>query len=138
MRVVLDPNVIISALLSPEGTPARTLLAWVHGEFELVASALLLAELERALGYPKLRRRIPAEDAKAVLELLTRSATIAQDPAGPGTIRSVDPGDDYLLALASAEQAMIVSGDDHLLSLAGELPVHSPATFLDILERDRG
>jgi len=136
LRAVLDPNVIISGLLSPEGSPARTLLAWQRSEFELVASPLLLAELERALSYPKLRRRIPTDQAQAVLEWLARSATIMSDPGGPPPVRSVDPGDDYLLALASSESAVLVSGDDHLLSLAGELPIHSPASFLALLEQE--
>jgi putative PIN family toxin of toxin-antitoxin system len=136
LRAVLDPNVIISGLLSPEGSPARTLLAWQQSEFELVASPLLLAELERALSYPKLRRRIPTDEAQAVLEWLARSATIMPDPEGPPPVRSVDPGDDYLLALASSESAVLVSGDDHLLSLSGELPIHSPASFLALLEQE--
>lgn len=136
MRAVLDPNVIISGLLSPGGSPARTLLAWQRSEFELVASPLLLAELERALSYPKLRRRIPTDEAQAVLEWLARSATMMPDPEGPPPVRSVDPGDDYLLALASSESAVLVSGDDHLLALAGELPIHSPASFLALLEQE--
>jgi uncharacterized protein len=136
LRAVLDPNVIISGLLSPEGSPARTLLAWQRSDFELVASPLLLAELERALSYPKLRRRIPTDQAQAVLEWLARSATIMPDPEGPPPVRSVDPGDDYLLALASSESAVLVSGDDHLLSLAGELPIRSPASFLALLEQE--
>jgi len=136
LRAVLDPNVIISGLLSPEGSPARALLAWQRSEFELVASPLLLAELERALSYPKLRRRIPTDEAQAVLEWLARSATIMPDPERPPPVRSVDPGDDYLVALASSESAVLVSGDAHLLSLAGELPIHSPASFLVLLEQE--
>jgi predicted nucleic acid-binding protein len=46
------------------------------------------------------------------------------------------PGDDYLLALASSETAVLVSGDDYLLSLADELPIHSPASFLALLEQE--
>ncbi len=137
MRAVLDPNVIISALLSPDGSPARALREWRHGGSDLVLSPLLLAELERALAYPKLRRRIPPEEAGAVVGWLARSATVAPDPDGPPPLRSPDPGDDYLIALAAAQSALLVSGDEHLLGLGGRLPVHSPAEFLDLLrERD--
>ncbi|MCA1705276.1 MAG: PIN domain-containing protein, partial [Actinobacteria bacterium] len=52
MRAVLDPNVIISAVLSPGGAPARVMTAWLEGRYELVVSPLLLEELERALSYP--------------------------------------------------------------------------------------
>jgi len=62
VRAVLDPNVIISALLSPFGTPARILRAWREGAFELVASALLIAALERALTDRDWQVRQAAED----------------------------------------------------------------------------
>ena len=133
MRAVLDPNVIVSGLLSPSGDAAWLLRAWEQGEFELVASNALLAELQRVFTYPKLRRRIPESDAIAVLQWLSESGTIANDPIGPPPTRSVDPGDDYLIALAASERAILVSGDKDLLGLATEIPVLSPAQFRDHL-----
>lgn len=130
MRVVLDVNVLISALLSPTGAPARVLVAWTAGQFELIVSPLLLGELQRALAYPKLRRLIDAADADAFVAWLTRSATVAPDPGGVPPIRALDPGDDYLLALAAAENALLVTGDAQLLALAGDSPIHAPARFL--------
>lgn len=130
MRAVLDPNVLISALLAPAGKPAAILRAWSAGAFELVASQLLLAELERALAYPKLRARIHESEAGAVVEWLRRSATVVSDPDAPPTRASEDPGDDYLIALAEHERAALVSGDRHLLELAGDLPIYAPADFL--------
>ncbi|MFB3737475.1 MAG: putative toxin-antitoxin system toxin component, PIN family [Candidatus Velamenicoccus archaeovorus] len=129
MRAVLDPNVIISGLLSPNGVPATLLKEWERGAFELVVSDLLLDELERALAYPKLRKHISREEAAAVLEWLARSAIVAPDPDEPPPVRSPDPGDDYLIALAAAQDAVLVSGDRHLLGLSGEAPVLSPAEF---------
>ena len=110
------------------------LRAWQDGQFELIVSPLLRAELGRALAYPKLRRRVWAEEAESVLDCLRRAATVAPDPEGSPPIRSRDPGDDYLLALAASEQALLVSGDEHLLSPEGESPIHSPACFLSLLE----
>jgi hypothetical protein len=130
VRAVLDANVLISALLSPDGSPARTLRAWLDGEFELVISPLLLEELRRALGYPKLRTRIEPEEARRFLTVLAEAATVAHDPTDPPTTRSRDPGDDYLIALAERKRAVLVSGDDHLLELAPEIPVVSPTEFL--------
>jgi len=135
VRAVLDANVIISALLSRSGSPAVVLRAWQDGQFELIVSPLLLAELERALAYPKLRRRVSAEEAVSVIDWLRRAATVTLDPQAPAPIRSRDPGDDYLLTLAASERALLVSGDEHLLSLQRELPIHSPASFLSLLER---
>ncbi len=135
MRAVLDANVMISALLSSDGAPASAVRAWLEGRFELVVSPLLLRELKRALAYPKLRKRIGPEEAGRVLELLGSSATVVEDPSGPPPVRSPDAGDDYLIALANAERAALVSGDEHLLGLPGDLPVFSPADFLDLLTR---
>jgi uncharacterized protein len=134
VRAVLDANVIISALLSRTGSPAVVLRAWQDGQFELIVSPLLLAELGRAFAYPKLRRRVSVEEAEAVLDWLRRAATVAPDPEGPPPHRSQDRGDDYLLALAAAARAVLVSGDQHLLALRGEAPIHSPAGFLALLD----
>ncbi len=134
MRAVLDVNVLISAILSPRGSPARLLLAWQVGAFELVVSPALLAELTRALTYPKLARLIPAADAAAFVTWIARSAVLAADPGVAPPVRSADPNDDYLVALAAAERAVIVSGDRHLTVLADRLPVRTPAEFLVVLE----
>jgi hypothetical protein len=136
VRAVLDPNVIISGVLSPTGKPARLLKAWERGEFELIVSIALLAELERALAYPKLRRRISEDEAASLLQWLTESATVANDPECPARVHSADPGDDYLIALAASRQAILVSGDQHLLDLAERMPVLAPALFLDQLAED--
>jgi putative PIN family toxin of toxin-antitoxin system len=136
VRAVLDVNVIISALLSPSGAPARVIRAWLEGRFELVVSPLLLGELKRALAYPKLRERIGVVEARRVLEWFATSALVAEDPRHPPPVRSPDPGDDYLIALAHAERAVLVSGDQHLLGLEGAIPIHSPARFLVLLQRE--
>jgi putative PIN family toxin of toxin-antitoxin system len=135
VRAVLDPNVVISALLSREGSPARVLRAWLNGLFELVVSNELLVELESALTYPKLRARVQPSEAFEIVELLRRGASLHDDPGEAPVLTSPDPGDDYIIALAQSARAVIVSGDRHLLGLAGRLPVFSPAQFLDELER---
>jgi putative PIN family toxin of toxin-antitoxin system len=136
VRAVLDANVLIAALLSPGGAPARILARWLAGEFELVLSESLLAELDRALAYPKLRARIAPEDAAEFVAFLQTTAVLASDPPAPPR-RSPDPGDDYLLALAEGEKAVVVSGDRHLLELADRFPIRSPRDFLEALETRR-
>lgn len=132
MRAVLDPNVIISALLSPHGSPAEVFRAWLDGAYDAVVSPLLLDELARALAYPKIRGRITAAEADEVVELL-RGGDLRDDPAGEPPVRSPDAGDDYLISLAAASRAVIVSGDSHLLDLGEDLPVYSPPAFLDVV-----
>jgi uncharacterized protein len=132
LRAVLDPNVLIAAVISRSGTPALVLRARLEGRFELVVSKALLRELERALRYPKLEAHVSAEQRSGYIELLRTTATQAEDPADVAPICD-DPGDDYLIALAQAQRALLVAGDRHLLALAKRLPIMSPRAFLDTL-----
>ena len=133
MRVVIDPNVLISGVLSRRGAPAEVLRALAGGEFELIVSQAMLDELERALGYPKLRRHISEGEAVELRRWLLGGATVVADPPSDPPVRSRDPDDGYLIALASAHRAALVSGDKHLLALEGEMPVFSPRAFVDLL-----
>jgi putative PIN family toxin of toxin-antitoxin system len=137
VRAVLDANVHISALLSAAGTPAQILRAFVEGRFELVVSPKLLSELQRALGYAKLQRYINAEESAQYIAWLRDAAVLVEDPSGDPPARSADTEDDYLLSLAAAQQAILVSGDRHLLQLVDDLPIHRPAEFLRRLDADQ-
>lgn len=134
MRVVLDTNVLVSALLSRTGAPARLLELWFAGEIEVVVSPALLRELEQTLELPKLRSRVTQAQAQAFLALLGRAAELVEDPAIDPPVRAADPDDDYLVALAAAEHAVLVSGDVHLLDLADRAPVMSPGDLVRRLE----
>ncbi len=133
MRAVLDPNILISALLSRSGSPALIVSRWLAGEFELIVSEALLNELRRTLAYPKLQTRIRADESGEFLNLLRDTAVLIEDPTARRH-RSPDPGDDYLLALAEAAQAVLVCGDQHVLELAGELPIRTARAFLETLD----
>ena len=137
MRAVVDVNVLISGVLSANGASAEILRASRDGLFELVVSELLLAELERALGYPKLRKRIPPEKAAAFASWVREHGTIAGDPASPPPVSSRDPDDDSLLALAISRRAYLVTGDQDLLVLSDDLPILSPAQFTTKLRETR-
>jgi putative PIN family toxin of toxin-antitoxin system len=129
-RAVLDPGVLVSALITPSGTPAKLLAATRSGSFELVASPLLLEELRSVLGREKFRRYVDLDVVDRYVDLLRRGATFTDDPSGPLPIRCRDPDDDYLIALAHTRAAALISGDDDLLELAGKIPVFTPSEFL--------
>jgi putative PIN family toxin of toxin-antitoxin system len=134
LRAVLDVNVIVSSLLSRAGASGRLIALWLGGAFELVVSEALLAELERALAYPKLCDHISHPDAADLIELLRSTASMFADTDHPPSL-SRDTGDDYVLALATASASILVSGDHDLLVLAPELPIQTAAEFLALLER---
>ncbi len=133
-RVVLDPNVLISALLTPRGASARILLHLRAGTFELVTSAALLAELRAVLGRDKFRPYVSLDEVEEFVELIRRESTAMEDPEPPTVRLSEDPGDEYLIQLARAARAdALVSGDPHLTRLRSRIPVESPREFLDSL-----
>ena len=132
MRAVLDPNVLVSAVLSRGGTPAALLRAWLEGGFELIVSSALLGELERVLCYPKIATRIRPDEARELLDVLRLQAGIIEDPDSAPLVRSPDPHDD-LICLGEAATAVIVSGDSDLLGLADQIPVYTPMAFLALL-----
>jgi uncharacterized protein len=136
-RVVFDANVFISALLSPRGAPRELMRRWLDGAFDLVVSPLLLAELERALAYPKISGIVRRDEAEALVEELRRNAELVDDSDAVETGATSDPGDDYVVALARAAGAQaIVSGDAHLTDVSGlEPPALTPRVFLDLLEQ---
>ena len=136
MRVVLDANVLVSALLSRSGAPARLVQLWLEGEYELVTCPELIGEVERALSYPRIRKLIAAADAADFVRIVREHTEVVPDPDDPPPARSPDPADDYLLALAARERVPLVSGDAHLLGLGGRLPIQTPREFLDGLGRD--
>jgi len=133
VQAVLDPNVVVSAVLSRAGTPAALLRAWLDGAYELIVSPALLGELERVLGYPKIASRVSPDEARELLDVLRQQARIIGDPDNAPSVRSPDPNDDYLICLAEAAPAVIVSGDSDLLGLTEQIPVYTPAAFLALL-----
>lgn len=135
VRAVIDVNVLISAALSERGSSAEVISGCREGAFELVISEMLIAELTRALAYPKIRKRIPAENAAAFISWVRDHGTLAEDPADPPSVRSPDPDDDYLLALAISRRSYLVTGDQHLLGLEADLPILTPAGFLTKLRQ---
>jgi hypothetical protein len=134
LRVVFDPNVIISAALSPGGTPALVYELWRSGAFELVVSPKLLWELEGVLAREKFSDLVHSDEIAQLVVVLTSDAVLAPDPTEEPGVRSVDPDDDYLIALASHSRSVLISGDKDLLDLSDRIPVYSPTQFRTLIE----
>jgi putative PIN family toxin of toxin-antitoxin system len=134
LRVVVDPGVLVSAVLSKTGALAEALDRWRAGEFDLVVSPRLLGELEEVLLRPKLRAHVTDDDNRGYVDALAAEAVAFADPAEPRAVTR-DPDDDYIVALALATRAdAIVSGDPHLLDLDdAPVPVLSPRALVDRL-----
>ena len=136
LRVVVDVNVVVSALLTPGGTPHRLLERWLEGAFEVVASPMLMGELDRVLARPEIRERSVPEVFDRFAGALRADALLVDDPQViPGVVER-DAKDDYLVALARAAGAhAIVTGDRHLLDVDGlRPPALTPRAFLAWLD----
>ena len=131
--VVLDCNVFVSALLSPYGGPAQILDLWADGDFDLVVSPLLLAELDKVLSRRKFHASIDSAHIEALMTALIEDAVVLPDDPSPRPSMTSDPGDDYLMALAhKADAQCVVSGDAHLTQLVDPSPpVLTPREFLE-------
>lgn len=110
MRAILDTNILVSALISTGGRPARLVGAWLRNEFVLVSHARQLDELREVTRREKLRPLIrPALAGRLVNRIIERAE---MPDALPSAERSRDPNDDFLLALCEAGRAdRLVTGD---------------------------
>ncbi len=134
IRVVLDTNVWVSGLLTPEGSPGRILKAWDEDRFDVIVSEPLLEEIGHVLLYPHIqkRTRFTVDQVKQIL-LDIYEASIPT----PGKVRvkaiPVDPPDEHLfVAAVEGEADYIVSGDKRVLKVKRyrRVRVISPADFL--------
>lgn len=141
LRLVVDPNVFVSALLSPHGAPFRLIELWDQGACEIVVSSLIKEELTRVFGRERLRRRLRPGELDALLAALDRDGIRVDDVPEPPPV-TADRADDYLVALTLESGAYaLVSGDGHLTSLPAEicrvLPPRAAVELVgEILERD--
>jgi uncharacterized protein len=140
MRLIVDTNILISALLSPLGAPAQLLDAWERKRFTLVACDALIAELRDVAGRPFFRTRLRGSVAEVLAAGLRDFSFFCRDlPSGSV---APDPKDSFLLALAEASQSeFLVTGDKELLSLRQHRSTRivTPAAMIEILlEAERG
>ncbi len=138
MRVVLDVNVLVSAVISSRGSPAKILDLWEKGEFDLIISPALLEELGRVIQYPKIQKKyhLSEEFVEKFLGLLS-SQTIHVNPSGAVDVVEKDPTDNRYLECAKAGNAsFIVTGDRHLLELKEfeGIVILPPAGFIAFIE----
>lgn len=137
MIVVLDTNVIVSAILSPRGNSAEIIRRWESDAFEVATSPALLMELRKALSYQRVQTHIKlsARELNAFLRYF-QSMVINSDPQETFNVIEDDPEDNRVLECAvEAKASFVVSGDRHLLHLKEYrgIVILPPAGFLALL-----
>ena len=134
MRVILDTNVLLAALISPQGPPDKIYRAWRSASFELVTSTAQLDELRRVSRYPKLKDVLPAHRVGTMVNNMQRALVLNDLPALPQSLELKDANDAFLIAMALAGEAdYLVTGDRRagLLqhSVVGRTRIVTPALF---------
>ena len=129
-RVVIDTNVVVSALLFG-GTPGDLVPLWKGKEIKAFASRDIVDEYVRVLAYP--RFGLSEDDIEYLIyeEILPYFEVASVKNVLP--IVEKDPSDDKFIACAVAcNSRVIISGDRHLLRMKrhGDIEIVSPSQFL--------
>lgn len=141
MRIVLDTNTLVSALLSPHGPPRRLLDDARAQRFDLFSSPVLMAELLDVVSREKFAKRLTAAGLTplGIVSEIRRLAIMAT-PADVPRVVANDADDDHVLACCAltAQADLIVSGDKHLLGLGDTyqgIPIVTPAQAVQRIGR---
>ena len=138
IRAVIDTNILIRAIIKPEGTVGPILGRLRDGDYEIILSEPLLTEFVDVINRPRIKDKydVDSEDIETVLSLLLlRGRTVA--PVERIELCR-DPQDNMILEAALAAKAdFIVSGDEDLLVLNPfrDIPVVGPVAFLQIFDQ---
>ena len=139
MRVVVDTNILVRALIMPHGSVGPVLLRLRRGDYIPLYAGPILEELLDVLNRPRIRHKynLTEEDIETVISLiLLRGEAVIPESE---IVACRDPKDDKFLEVAVAGKAdVIVSGDEDLLTLhpfAG-IPILPPAAFLRMLDAE--
>ncbi len=142
MRVVLDTNIIVSALLAKASPPAKLLTQWEQSEtFELLVSEPIVEEYQRAIAYPHIqaRHRLTPTEMEQFLSKIRELASFVE-PTEEVAVVERDRDDNKFIACALAGEAeYIITGDDDLLRIKTYrgIRILTPAAFLAFLEQSK-
>jgi uncharacterized protein len=135
MRIVLDTNVLISALAFPNSKPDQILSRGRSGEIELFTSAFILAELDRIL---REKFGFSAREAAVRVRLIRSFARLAEPTEYVSVVTAKDDDNRIIECALAAQADYLVTGDKkHLLPLKTyrSIKIVSPAQFLDLLDQ---
>lgn len=134
MRIVLDTNVLVSALLKPSSRPAAVLRLVINGQLQLAFDARILAEYREVLQRP--RFHFTAEQINPLLDFFEKDGILAVGVPLPRALP--DPGDEPFLevAISARVDALITGNKRHYPpNASAEIRILSPSEFLDAFHR---
>ena len=138
MKIVLDANIYISALISTTGSPDKIIARWEQGDFEVLITQEIIDELSRVLRYPRIMKRHKKDEAKInrYLHLLSKQATMIESAKTLDVVTDDETDNRYIECAYFGKADYVVSGDNHLLRV-GEYQgifILPPAAFIAMLD----
>jgi putative PIN family toxin of toxin-antitoxin system len=138
-RVVFDTNTVLSALLFAHGRLVSLRAAWQAGTLTPLLCSQTVEELLRVIAYPKFKLT-PEEREELLADYLPFGEVVAPWRKSPAVPVCRDKHDRVFLELAAAGAAQwLVTGDEDLLSLAGQVKfkIIAPARAIELLTSPR-
>lgn len=135
MRIVVDTNVVVSAMLTGDGAPYFVVQLAMQGAVTLLVDSRILAEYDEVTS--RARFGIPEIERRNLLDVIARVG----EPviANPSRISLPDPDDRVFVevAIAGIADAIVTGNTRHFLPKKGELPVSvlTPRQLVDLLRR---
>lgn len=141
MILVLDTNVVVSSIVNKKGYSAQIRRLWKQEVVQIAVSEPILNEIKRVLRYPHIQKR-HQWSSRRLERFVKQLGTKALKTKGKGSIGVIinDPSDDKFLSCAvKAKADLIVSGDEHLLSLVSyqDIPIVTPRECMKKLTGDK-
>lgn len=136
-RVVIDTNLVLSALVFAQGRLSPLRLAWQSAQCQPLLSSVTAAELIRVLAYPKFKLTT-ADQQELLADYLPYCTTVRMPVRPPATPDCRDKFDLPFLQLAVVGKAdYLVTGDQDLLALAGQFacPIITADQFMKTLNK---
>jgi len=140
LKAVIDTNILVSAVLSKNGTPAKILEVWRKRSFLLAINEAAMQEAQRVLNDlgSTGKYNLPSNEISELLQLLRKEAQFVPGQITVAGIIPQDTTDENFLSIAlEANADVIISGDKHLLNLGKfkNIPILTPRQFLDFLKQ---
>ena len=131
IRVVIDTNIIVSALLQPLGPPAQVFLLALSGSIQLCITGDVYAEYEEVIRRPRFRR-----EESVIIAALDSIREKGFWVRPTETVRAcADPDDDIFLECAQAARAayLVTGNTKHFPATWGETRIVAARQFLEII-----
>ncbi len=132
MKIVLDTNIFISGIITPNNNVGKIIKEWKNNSLEVVTSSELLEEIKKVLRYPKIIKRTCWSDQKIeeFTEYLYFFTTVV-DISDISYNFDKDPNDNHVIATyIKGKCDHLITGDKALLSLKSEFNIISLDSFV--------